>query len=479
MARALSFLDGSMGGVNTVLNVIGMKEDMKDRKSQRDRQLKLDNYYEEDRAEAKGDRETARTRQLKLDTHYDEDRVANREDRERANYWTEVLNEQSARLGNMNIDNAEYAAARRPIVDAQADVTHQQSRILNDLNIRSAQGAERNRVLENSYNLLRGFNGFVDGQDVDEKPVMDALNYFLQKRINNDPATANKSISNIMPAPNGQGVLVELNVEPKDGKPYQAPLTRNRSSDPNDPVVVVPYDDLFSLVNEVADDLQEAGFQGSLPEITRQLEEFMRVASGDRTVEEAATALAKSEREHAQQIDLKNLESQNRMAEATHDASLGGGRNQTINTIEYFRRNMVGPDGQPIPIEQAIEIANMSKSDPSAAVIRVYQQLSDSQANSTLPGSSNVRASEEELMTQAQQMVQNLRREVLPTSGVRSAGPRQLVPPPAAAQAGSIDPEQSMLDELPDAALHPGVIATNEETGEQFESNGIEWVPIQ
>lgn len=451
MARELAFIDGAMGGVNTMLNVIGVKEGIKDRNFQRERTLKLDDQAAEDR-------KYNRERQERLDANYEEDR-------DRQNYWTEVLNEQQMRLGNLNLDDAQHRANRRQVTDAQADALHNQNRILNDINIRNARGTEQQRVLNESYNLLRGFNSFVDGQDVDQPAVMDALNYFLSSRINNDPDSGTKTISDLMPAPNGEGLLVELNVEPNEGEAYRAPMTRNRSSDPADPVVVVPYDDLFGLVQEVADDLQEAGFQGDMTQITKQLEEYLRVASGDRSVEEAAAALAKEEREHARAIELENLKATNRPG------------NQAINTIEYFRNNMTNPDGTPISVEQAVEISNLAKSDPREAVIRVYQQLSDSQNSTLLPGQQDQRMSEDQLMIRAQEMVTNLSESVMPTRGVTSSAPALRQPsraaPAPAAEAGGL------LDELPPAAEYDGMVATDQETGARYQSINGEWVPIQ
>lgn len=459
MPRELAFIDGALGGVNTMLNVVGVKEGIKDRQFNRERTLKLDDMAAEDR-------QYNRDRQERMDGYYEEDR-------DRQNYWTEVLNEQQARLSNLNLDDAEHRAARRPVTDAQSDALHNQNRILNDINIRNARGQEQQRVLTESYNLLRGFNSFVDGQEVDEPAIMNSLNYFLQGMINDSPGTANKKITGLTPAPDGSGVMVELGVEPKGGQAYNAPLTRNRSADPADPVVVVPYTDLFAMVNEVADDLQEAGFQGDMPQITRQLEEYLRVASGDRSVEEAAAELAKEEREHQRAIELENVKAENRPG------------NQTINTIEYFRNNMVNPDGSPITVEQAVEISNLAKSDPREAVIRVFQQLSDSQNSSLMPNQQDQRLSEDELMLKAQEMVGTLSDAVMPTRGVSTA-PAGLRPPvrstpaatsPAAAPAGNA--AGGVVAELPPAAEYDGMVATDQETGARYQSINGEWVPIQ
>jgi len=460
MPKELAFIDGALGGVNTMLNVVGVKENMKDRQFNRDRTLKLDEQAAEDRT-------FNRERTLKLDDE-------NREDRERRNYWSEVLNEQNARLGNFNLDTAEHNLARRPIVEGQQDAQAANQLIMDGYNIRTARGAEQQRVLTESYNLLRAFNSFADGQDdIDEPAAMGALNYFLQGRINNDPATANKKITGLTPAPNGQGVMVELGVELKNGEAYSAPLTRNRSSDPADPVAIVPYNDIFALVNEVADDLQEAGFQGDMTQITKQLEEYLRVASGDRTVEQAAAELAKEERKHAREIELEGVKSGNRIKEYQSRAVTGTG-NQTINTIEYFRNNLANPDGTPISVTQAVEIANLSKSDPRDAVLRVYQQLSDAQSSTMLPGRDEGRLSEQQLMEQAQTMVNQLSQSVMPTQGLTSGQGLQM---PQRAQPGA-QTQPGLLDELPPAAEYDGMIATDESTGVEYESINGEWVRI-
>ncbi len=415
--QSLALFDGAMGGVNTMLNVINTKENMADRKYLRDRRLVLDSQADEDR-----------TRNI----------------------------------------------ARQDTADQRAGTLFDQQQRINQYSLANMQGQDRQRRLTESYNLLRAFNSFSDGAEVDPAAVRDSLNYFLSPLLNQgEPVNSRKQIGDIYPDPQNRGVYVELDVTPETGEPYRAPLTMGRSSRDDDPVALVPYEDLFNLVYEVSDDLQDAGFKGTPREITAQLEEFFRVASGDRSVETAAATVAADDRKHRQQLQLKDHETNNqmRLEEFKQQRGIGSSSNSTIQTIEYLRANMTQPDGSPISMEQALEIANLSKSNPRDAVLRVFQTLSDAQASRAfMPGAGNERMSEEQLMEQARQMVQTLDQQLLPTAQNRPRLQQPAAPAPA---------DEGLFDEMPDAAQYPGAEVVDETTGITYRSNGQQWIEVQ
>lgn len=67
-----------------------------------------------------------------------------------------------------------------------------------------------------------------------------------------DPKTGkkikDKEISNVLPYPDGKGLVFEVKTTLDDGSSYVAPITEGRSTDPTDPVKVVPVDKFLGHV---------------------------------------------------------------------------------------------------------------------------------------------------------------------------------------------------------------------------------------
>ncbi|HEY0960916.1 MAG TPA: hypothetical protein VGE69_00990 [Pseudomonadales bacterium] len=415
--QSLSFVDGALGGVNTMLNVINAKENMADRKYTRERRLVLDQQQDEDR-----------TRNM----------------------------------------------ARQDKQDAQSETLFGQQQRINEFSLSNLQGQDRQRRITESYNLLRAFNSFSEGTEMDPAAVRNSLNYFLTPLLNQgEPVNSRKQIADIYPDEQGRGVYVELDVTPESGEAYRAPLTQGRSSRGDDPVALVPYEDLFNLVYEVTDDLQDAGFKGTPREVTKQLEEFFRVASGDRSVENAAAADAQELKKHRLSLELDDHKTENEIrrdeARERARAATGGGSNSTIQTIEYLRANLRDADGKPISVEQALDIANVSKSNPRDAVLRVYETLAEAQAaRAFTPGAAGTQLTDEQLLQQAQQMVADLDAQIMPTARSRLALPQ------APAEAGA-----DMFEEMPDPKQYPGAEIEDEESGVRYRSNGQVWEEVR
>lgn len=68
-----------------------------------------------------------------------------------------------------------------------------------------------------------------------------------------DPKTgkkvADKEISNVFPYPDGKGLVFEVKTTLADGSSYTAPITEGRSTDPSDPVKVVPVDQFLGHID--------------------------------------------------------------------------------------------------------------------------------------------------------------------------------------------------------------------------------------
>jgi len=444
--QSLALFDGAMGGVNTMLNVINTKENMADRKYQRERRLVLDQQADEDRTRGIARQETADQR-------------------------------------------------------AGADFAYKQR--INELTLSGLQGEERQRRMRQSYNLLLGATSFADGVEIDKPAVRNALNYFLSPVLNQgEPVNSRKQIGDIYPDPQNRGVYVELDVTPENGEPYRAPLTMGRSSRDDDPVALVPYEDLFNLVYEVTDDLQDAGFKGTQREILAQLAEFFRVASGDRSVEQAAAATAADDRKHRQRLELEDRKTGNQLQleqeKARRGLGSGGTQNANIQLMTYLQENMKNPDGSPITVERAFELARMATSNPQALIMDTYKALlEDKQAlqrDMTMMTGETLAAAQarlaamtdEALLQQARDMVGQIRSDMFPSGGRQSltlppagaggsgSAQRLDLPQPAAEQAGGV-----VFESLPDAAQYPGVEFEDDETGITYRSNGKQWIEVQ
>lgn len=81
----------------------------------------------------------------------------------------------------------------------------------------------------------------VDGNDPES---LAALNQMFGAEINKGDG-GNKRVVGMVPGPDGESVMLELEMEGEDGKPYRAPMTKNRSNSEDDDLVMsVPVEKL-------------------------------------------------------------------------------------------------------------------------------------------------------------------------------------------------------------------------------------------
>lgn len=94
--------------------------------------------------------------------------------------------------------------------------------------------------------------------DYNKPNFIGAMNTILAPNINEavgmkDPNTGkvveSKRIVSILPAPGGKGMVFDVETTLDDGTKYVAPITENRTSDPDDPVKVVPIGELLDTIN--------------------------------------------------------------------------------------------------------------------------------------------------------------------------------------------------------------------------------------
>lgn len=81
--------------------------------------------------------------------------------------------------------------------------------------------------------------------DANDQESLDALNQMFGAEINKGEG-GEKRITGMVPAPDGESVMLELGVTGEDGEEYRAPMTNGRSNDPenDDMVMSVPVDRL-------------------------------------------------------------------------------------------------------------------------------------------------------------------------------------------------------------------------------------------
>ncbi len=77
-----------------------------------------------------------------------------------------------------------------------------------------------------------------------------------------------KHLVDLQPTPDGKGVVPILSVDDGQGSQYLAPLSQQRSSDPNDPAVAVPGDLLVDMLMDAEDDTALRLLQGELQALT-------------------------------------------------------------------------------------------------------------------------------------------------------------------------------------------------------------------
>jgi hypothetical protein len=94
--------------------------------------------------------------------------------------------------------------------------------------------------------------------DYNQPDFIGAMNVLLSPSVNRgvgdkDPNTGKaieqKEIVSVLPSPDGKGMVFDVKTTLSDGSSYVAPITENRTTDPDDPVKVVPIGDLMDTIN--------------------------------------------------------------------------------------------------------------------------------------------------------------------------------------------------------------------------------------
>lgn len=98
----------------------------------------------------------------------------------------------------------------------------------------------------------------VEVRDYNGRDFIDSMNVLLGPDIRQgvgeaDPNTGkvidNKRIVSILPAPGGKGFVFDVETTLSDGAKYTAPITENRTTDPDDPVKIVPFDQMVENIS--------------------------------------------------------------------------------------------------------------------------------------------------------------------------------------------------------------------------------------
>lgn len=98
----------------------------------------------------------------------------------------------------------------------------------------------------------------IEISDYNQPDFIAAMNVLLGPNVRQgvgeiDPNTGkeieSKRIVSILPSPDGKGFVFDVKTRLSDGTEYVAPITENRTTDPEDPVKVIPFDKLLENIN--------------------------------------------------------------------------------------------------------------------------------------------------------------------------------------------------------------------------------------
>lgn len=98
----------------------------------------------------------------------------------------------------------------------------------------------------------------VNVRDYNGREFIDSMNVLLGPDVRRgvgetDPNTGkvveDKRIVSILPSPDNKGFVFDVETTLSDGSKYVAPITENRTTDPDDPVKVVPFDQMVENIS--------------------------------------------------------------------------------------------------------------------------------------------------------------------------------------------------------------------------------------
>lgn len=254
-----TFMGGYTEGVNTVLNILDFKGRQEDRQFRRKRseeefQLRVGDRTRRQRREDVSDKRT-----LRLDRVASEDRTYQRGRQEKSDRRTE----QSHALGLTN---------------------ELLSREIKGMNLSSMKTGKQREDVVNALVVTELFENLMDGNDkIDSNAFMESLNGVFSGLINQGSGKDEiKRIESIYLAEDQTGVVLELGIDDgKGSKSRKAPMTIKRSSDPDDPVVIIPWQDVFELYDGLREELKKAGMDTTTSEGREKAFDILHAALGN------------------------------------------------------------------------------------------------------------------------------------------------------------------------------------------------------
>ncbi len=297
--RGATFGNGFIGGVNQALRVA----DFRDRRDRYDRQEKL---------------------QL-------EDRTRRHE---REDAQTERLNKQQDRQIEAHAQQMENMELNRQIAQ---------------FNFADAKDKKNRERIGHALTFSEEFQDMLDGNDeTDGAKFLGAANGIFSELIGEG-----KTISGVYPIED-QGVALELDVDDGKGGVSSAPMTQNRSSDANDPVVILPWSQVFQTVDQLNAKLKEAGYDMSSKENrTKAFDAFHALTGNTSRLDDKRTEAQekrKLDREYARRIKLAKARNLAPPAE--------------VQTVEWVIENIPEKNGRRLTPKQAWDMTHKAKSNP-------------------------------------------------------------------------------------------------------------------
>lgn len=272
---------------------------------------------------------------------------------------------------------------RQQVADKRAEEQHEWARqnamltqSIREMQIETMGFEQRNRWMQAGLDLIEAEEALAEGRDLtgdDFDRGADAIAEVLQPVIGTTADGERTEVANVVPG--GQGLMLELDVTDKAGKQRRAPMTRDRSSRADDPVVMIPYQTVFGGIESIRERLNEMGYDTADPEARRLARLSMRAAYGDRAPlaeyrKEQRTRTAderKRRLDHETWVDRLNAEMMAKKEYAFWAKEQGiSSQNQpsAVLTAEWLQTNMRGPNGERLTANQAWELSRAAVSRP-------------------------------------------------------------------------------------------------------------------
>ncbi|KFA99611.1 hypothetical protein [Vibrio sp. ER1A] len=261
-------------GFQATNDVFDRANDIEDRKTLRDRQDTAWNQRQEDRALRLEDRKDNIERRNTLRDREDTAWNQGQEDRARTIEQGNKLFEQNSVLNKINIRNAKYKEATKLYQDSLETAlgTGDMSVLFSPEFIKLGEDfksfdlgnkftPEAMHTAGLATNML---NGLANGQPPphNSKDVIAVQKLVFPETYSGygvpEKTKEGKTITSIEPAgldvsPDGRGLVALVKVTDEDGKSYTAPVTEGRTTDDNDHVKVIPFENAVAKLNSIVE----------------------------------------------------------------------------------------------------------------------------------------------------------------------------------------------------------------------------------